>query len=99
VGGLLGWSCAPTHGLNTVELTDSKPDTTTHNQDERLRVFGDAWECTYDGELKLQPVRIYVCVIATVIINGSNKRPWSIDSAPPIHPPTIRRRRWRACTP
>lgn len=33
----------------------------THKQDERLRVFGDAWECTYDGELTLQPV----CVTRT----------------------------------
>lgn len=23
-------------------------------------MFGDAWECTYDGELKLQPVRACV---------------------------------------
>lgn len=31
---------------------------TNNVQDERLRVFGDAWECIYDGELTLQPVRV-----------------------------------------
>lgn len=25
-------------------------------QDDRVKVFGDCWDCVYDGELKLQAV-------------------------------------------
>ena len=33
-------------------------------------MFGDAWECTYDGELKLQPVRVCVSYIRIHARNG-----------------------------
>jgi 8-oxo-dGTP pyrophosphatase MutT (NUDIX family) len=26
-------------------------------EDDRVKVYGDAWECTYDGPVKLQEVR------------------------------------------
>jgi len=69
------------------------------HEDERLRVFGDAWEVVWDGELKLQPVgrreggREGMSLFFFMFVVSSNPYPFSLLFLP------LSRRKWKVSIP
>lgn len=52
-------------------------------QDDRVKVFGDAWDCVYDGELKLQEVGRWVRPRALLLLLhcGGRAQGWGCGCA------------------